>query len=114
MPEMLACRTISGEGGKTRLSVRTDSMVDDMVVWPPRQAVVGHFTPSSLPQRRGAGGGARRAFALAQARRPCPAAMVDSRACPLPHHRAVPMPDRKLPDPRSNALPRFIFMSRWL
>ena len=24
------------------------------------------------------------------------------------------MPDRKLPDPRSNALPRFIFMSRWL
>ena len=24
------------------------------------------------------------------------------------------MPDRKLPDPRNNALPRFIFMSRWL
>jgi uncharacterized protein (TIGR00645 family) len=24
------------------------------------------------------------------------------------------MPDRKLPDPRFNALPRFIFMSRWL
>ena len=24
------------------------------------------------------------------------------------------MPERKLPDPRSNALPRFIFMSRWL
>jgi hypothetical protein len=28
---MFACLTISAEGGKTRLSVRTDSMVDDMV-----------------------------------------------------------------------------------
>src|SRR6185436_12729316 len=30
MPEMLACRTKSGAGGKTRLSVSTDSMVDAM------------------------------------------------------------------------------------
>ncbi len=31
MPEMLACFTKASEGGKTRVSCSTDSMVDAMV-----------------------------------------------------------------------------------
>jgi hypothetical protein len=35
MPDTFACRTSSAGGGKTRFSVRTDSMVDYMVFEPP-------------------------------------------------------------------------------